>query len=322
MKKYINLLLILEAIICILMCVFGGGKVTFVNTLLTFPFKPIAVGLRKLSFLGGVGNIFSWLLFLLICSIPLIILIAKLIRKRFVLEDILLVVISLIVALALYHMININLMASQMIVPIVENDALYCVLGAIVYSIIAGYLVIKVIRKFAKANKEEVKRYFNNVLFVANVFIVLGSFGISLNELIIKLDNYVNSNFGIYESLMTTKVFLIMDYAMDVIINLLLIGIIILVQDLISKINIDNITDEVVKRAKLIFSCCIGTIIIHTILSIMYNALQFIFIKKLYFVNGVVSIPIMIIFIVLVIMLFTQFILEAKKIKEENDMFI
>ena len=186
MKKYINLLLILEAIICILMCVFGGGKVTFVNTLLTFPFKPIAVGLRKLSFLGGVGNIFSWLLFLLICSIPLIILIAKLIRKRFVLEDILLVVISLIVALALYHMININLMASQMIVPIVENDALYCVLGAIVYSIIAGYLVIKVIRKFAKANKEEVKRYFNNVFIFCLIFQYDDFFCGKTNELFIK----------------------------------------------------------------------------------------------------------------------------------------
>lgn len=322
MKKYINLLLIVEAIICILVCVLGGGDLNFASKLLEFLFKPLAIGLRKLSFLGSIANIFAWVIFILVCSIPIIILIVKIIKKKFAVEDSLLIVISLIMAPALYYMININTMVSQMIIPMEENESLYCILGAMIYSVIAGYVLIKVVRKFAKANKNQLKGYFNNVLFVVNAILVLASFGIYLNELVKKLDTYPDNILGMYENLTITKAFLIMEYAMDVIIYLIVIGIIILVQGLIEKIDLDSISEEVVKRAKLISKFCVGTIVIHGILNILYNGLQFVFIKKLFAVKGVVSVPIVIVLVMLIIMLFTQFILDAKSIKEENDMFI
>ena len=83
MKKYINLLLIVEAIICILVCVLGGGDLNFTSELLAFPFKAMAIGLRELSFLGGIANIFAWVIFILVCSIPIIILIVKIIKNSY-----------------------------------------------------------------------------------------------------------------------------------------------------------------------------------------------------------------------------------------------
>jgi glucan phosphoethanolaminetransferase (alkaline phosphatase superfamily) len=182
MKKYINLLLIVEAIICILVCVLGGRDLNFTSELLAFPFKAMAIGLRELSFLGGIANIFAWVIFTLVCSVPIIILVARIIKKRFAVEDSLLAVISLIMTLSLYQMININTMISEIIVPIEDLGVMYCVLGAMAYSIIAAYVIIKIVRKFAKANKEKLKIYFNNVLFMVNVIVILASLGFSLNE--------------------------------------------------------------------------------------------------------------------------------------------
>lgn len=322
MKKYINLLLIVEAIICILVCVLGGRDLNFTSELLAFPFKAMAIGLRELSFLGGIANIFAWVIFTLVCSVPIIILVVRIIKKRFAVEDSLLAVIGLIMTLSLYQMININTMISEIIVPIEDLGVMYCVLGAIAYSIIAAYVIIKIVRKFVKANKEKLKIYFNNVLFMVNVIVILASLGFSLNELLIKLSAWPVGMPEISESITITKVFLIMEYAIEVIINLMVVGIIILVQGLIDKINIDNISDEIVKRAKLISNCCIVTIVIHGVLNILYNGLQYVFIKKLFEVKGVVSVPIVLVLAMLIIMLFTQFILDAKSIKEENDMFI
>ena len=73
----------------------------FASKLLEFLFKPLAIGLRNLSFLGGIANIFAWAIFILVCSIPIIIIIVKIIKKKFVVEDSLLIVISLIMAPAL-----------------------------------------------------------------------------------------------------------------------------------------------------------------------------------------------------------------------------
>ena len=79
-----------------------------------------------------------------------------------------------------------NTMISEMVVPVEDLEITYCVLGAMVYSVIAAYVIIKIVRKFAKANKEQLKNYFNNVLLVVNMTIVLVSFGFSLNELLNK----------------------------------------------------------------------------------------------------------------------------------------
>lgn len=321
MKKKINYLLIVEAVICILICIFGGKSLDFSLKLLAFPFETIAIGLRNLSFLGGIGNIFAWILFIVICGVPIIILMIKFVKKKFVIEDILLLVIGLIMLAAIYYMININTLASEMVIP-VGVEGLPGVLGGVIYSVIAGYLIIKVVRRFAKADSEQLKRYFNNVLFGVNVVIIAVCFGISLNELLLKLDVYVNNNYGINENLMITKFFIVMEYVKDVIISMLVVGIVLLVQGLIEKLNIDNISDEVIKRAQVISKCCVWTIVIHTILSILYNVLQLIFIKKIYVVSSIVSIPVVIILFMLVIMIFTQLILKTKSIKEENDMFI
>ena len=322
MKKYINLLLIVEAIICALVCVLGGRDLNFTSELLAFPFKPVAIGLRELSFVGSIANVFAWVIFILVCSLPVLVLVVRIIKKKFAVEDSLLVVISLIMTPALYHMININTMISEMIVSVEDFRVTYCILGAMIYSVIAAYVIMKIVRKFAKANKKQLKSYFNNVLFIVNVIVILVSLGFSLNELLIKLPAGSVGMTEISENITITKVFMIMEYAMDVVINIMIVGIIILVQGLVEKIDLDSISDEVVKRAKVISKCCVGTIVIHGILNILYNGLQLVFVKKLLEIKGVVSVPIVMVLVMLIIMLFTQFILDAKSIKEENDMFI
>ena len=321
MKNKKNLLLIVEALICIVLCVFGSDSFSLTRGLLSFPFKQIALGLRELSLLSGVGNIIAWALFTLICAIPVIIAIIKCVKKSFALEDIMLIVLSVVLAPALYYMINSGYIVNDMVIN-PESEHLMWILGPIIYAPIIGYVIIKIVRCFVKAEKQDLKRYLNYMLYVVNIMLIIGVFGISLEELIDKLGSLDEIDYMVGGNVTYTKMLVIMKYANDVILNLMLIGIVILVQGLVDKININNITDEIVSRAKLVSKCCVWTLIIYVILNVCYNILQFVFIKELYTINGVINIPITIVLAMLVIMLIFQFILEAKSIKDENDMFI
>ena len=130
-----------------------------------------------------------------------------------------------------------------MIVSVEDFRVTYCILGAMIYSVIAAYVIMKIVRKFAKANKKQLKSYFNNVLFIVNVIVILASIGFSLNELLIKLPDGPVGMTEISENITITKVFMIMEYAMDVVINIMIVGIIILVQGLVEKIDLDSISD-------------------------------------------------------------------------------
>lgn len=320
-KNKKNLLLIVEAFICIGLCIFGGSNFNLTNELLSFPFKQISLTLRRLSMLNGVGNVFSWILFILICSTPIIVGLIKWVRKSFVIEEILLIVISIVLTPAIYYMINSESIVSDMVIN-PSREQLTWILAAIIYSVVVSYVLIKIVRCFIKAEKQDLKKYLNHMLFIINVILIIGIFGISLEQLVNKLASYKDMNYVLKEDITVTYTLMIMNYVIDVVFNLMVIGIIILVQGFIDKINIENITDDVVNRVKLVSKCCVVTIIIYAILTICYNILQLVYIKELFAVNGVVSFPFGIVVAMLVIMLLIQLVLDAKYIKEENDMFI
>lgn len=320
MKKYINLILVFEVIACILLCAFSDTLNVEIS-ILAFPFKQIGNVLRALSIVGAFGNIAAWILYLVICMCPLALLAIKVIKRRFKLEDILLGVLSGVLFPIIYFLINSKSYLADMVIP-VEVDSLAFVWGAMIYSVIVGYVVIKAIRKFKAAGKEKLKGYLSVLLFATNVVLVYTIFGRGLSEVIEKWNQLQLMEYNVDVDVLTTKVFLIFKYAIDVILNVMVIGIIVIVQNGIGAIDIDNLTDSTVKRVRGISKLCFITIVCHIVLYLIYNMLQFAFMKQLYSIEGVVSVPLMMIIVMMIFMVIVEYMIDIKRIKDENDMFI
>lgn len=322
MKKIlINIFLLVEAAACILHCVLRGTSSNLLYDVFSFPFKQIAWLLGKMSLSGAIGNVIAWCLYGGICLVPIIIFILKLVKRKFRAEDSLLIVLSGTLFAVLYYMINIVEFVNLMVLPI-ETDMSVAILGAVAYSVLLGYIIIRVVRGFRRAETSRLKSYFNTILFVVNIILVYSIFGTGFNELLIKLDNLVATNVGYESELTITKAFIIGEYAVDTVLNLMIVGIIILVQSLIENLDMDKLTDDVARKAGMISKLCMLTIIVHVIIQMAYNILQIAFIGELHVINGVVSVPMMLVVVMMLIMVLAQFILDAKRVKEENDMFV
>ena len=64
MKKRLYIgILILEAIICVVLCVLGNVSGEDIADIMAFPFAPIGDGLRVLSLSGSIGNIIAIILY-------------------------------------------------------------------------------------------------------------------------------------------------------------------------------------------------------------------------------------------------------------------
>ncbi|MBR2045670.1 MAG: hypothetical protein IJ958_06000, partial [Agathobacter sp.] len=106
--------------------------------ILNFPLEQIGWGLRQLSLSGGVGNVVAILLFLFVGVLPcgVFLLLKKKGKALFI--DWMLVGLSVVLLLVLYYMINPGLLP----VSIIGSKML---LGSAFYSVLIGYLVLRVI---------------------------------------------------------------------------------------------------------------------------------------------------------------------------------
>jgi len=320
MKKLISVyILVVEAVLLILLCALGGVS-NITHDVWSFPFKQVAAGLRLLSLSGNVGNIVSWCLYTAFCLIPLVILIVRCMRKTFRVEDIILAFLSGILFVLMYYMINPLEISGPMLV--VDKDFAKFILSITIYSAILAYLVSKLVRILITADSKKIKRIISILFFAINAFMIYLVFGGGLNNLLEELTNLEEGNTAIGQTLIYTKVFLCIEYAMDVFINLMVIVIIIMAQDFIDKLNTCNISDSVVKSAKNISLVCSITLILEVVFLVLFNFMQVVFMKELYVVHAVLNIPVALIIAMLIFMAVSRFIIDAKAIKDENDMFI
>lgn len=321
MKKWLNIFLLAEALLCILICIVGEVSSNVLGDIVSVPFEQLGGVLRILSLSGALGNIVAWCLYIGICTTPIIIGIIKLIKRRFKMEDGLLFVLGGVLYVVMYYTIN----TSEFRGPegiLMDKEISVAVLGAAAYSVIIGYIMLVAVRKVRSSNTCSLRTYLNVILLVVNVILVYATFGSGLRGVLDSLANLVETNVGFEQELLTSKIFVWIGYMIDVVINVMLIGTIIAIQQFIEKFDMDNISEMTVARAGKISKFCAVTVVINVLLHITYNVLQIILVSELHVIKSTVSIPIIMVVAMLVFMVMAQFILDAKKIKDENDMFI
>ena len=332
--KVFIIILFLEAFICIGFTLFNvTTSATAFMTISTFPFAQIAGFLRALSLSGMVGNLFATIIFILVGIIPLIFLSVILYKKKFRIEDTLLILTSTLLFATVYLMINPSYLSDMFILKNLEGYG-QTMLGTTIYSVIIGYFVLKFMRIISKSETSMLLKYSKILLFTISVVLVYVIFGSQFNSLITNINAVKNQNTDSSilslipnmtvenTSVSFTNIFIIIFYILNQIPTLLDIIIVFMTINLIDELSFDRYSDNVITAANKLAFICKAAIITSMLTSIIVNITGMIFSKYLLKLDFSTTIPIISIVLVLIVLLSAKFFAESKKIKQDNDLFV
>lgn len=320
-RKTFYIILLCEATLCILLYLAREALPQVFSTLIAFPFEQIGILLRMLSLSGAPGNAISIVLYLAICLIPAFVLFFIRKKRGLYSEDTLLAILSAVLFVVIYLMINPGLLSTR----IGGFDALSigkALLGGIAYSILIGYILLRILRQIYAADTYRLQKYLVVLLYIINILLVYVVFGGQFGILLDSFDTLRAGNTGNEQNLGMSYIFLVLKYLVNVLPYVLVILVIFHGQDLLSELSIDRYSETTVAAAEKLSGKCGLALIITVISNIGFNLLQLVFFKKLLVVKGSVQIPLLSITFVLAAFLLAQYIRENKQLKDDNDMFI
>ena len=320
-RKLFYILLACEAALCIIFCFVKLSWPTLFSSIMAFPFEQIAHVLRILSLSSPTGNVIAFLIYFIISLIPLMLLLIFSKKRKLKPEDILLIVLTGILFSTLYYMINPGTLTTMM-GNALSASILKAFLGVIIYSVIAGYILLRILRTFSNSDKHSLYKYLKILLIILNVIFVFVIFGTLFNNMISSFNSFTVSNTAPEQSLWLNYVFISLNYIISALPYIFNVFIVFKVMDLLAELNEDNYSDKSSALADNLSRWCIKTLSITVVSNIIFNTLQLILIKKLLVIESMVQIPIFSIVFVLATLLMAKYINENRKLKSDNDLFI
>jgi hypothetical protein len=320
-RKVFIVFLVCEAVLCMLLYFVRETLPRVFTTLMAFPFEQIALGLRTLSLSGDTGNIIAIVLYSALCLIPVAVLLLSGRKRNLHPEDILLVILSAVLFAVVYLMIN-----PGMISPYLGSTDRHrvgkAILGSMVYSVLLGYVILRVLRFFSDADIGRLQKYLSALLSVLNVLFIYLAFGACLGSLMDSLDGLRAGNTGNEQHLGMSYIFLVLQYMVNALPYILNVLVVFASLNLLKELSTDRYCEAAVTAARKLSHLCKTVLAITVVSNISYNLLQLVFIKRLLMVNSSVQIPLLSIAFVLAALLLAQYIKENKQLKDDNDMFI
>ena len=333
--KVLISLLLFEALICLGMTLFNvTSSGSALMTLSTFPFAQIGSMLRQLSLSGMSGNVYAIIIFILIGIIPLIFLSINLFKKRFEIEDSMLVAISVLIFVTIYYMINPTSLGNLFIL---DGMAQYgeMMLGITVYSILVGYFVFRFIRIISSSETSVLLKYAKIFFFIISIVLVYTIFGSQVNNLVSDINSVTsgNTSSGIMPSILNentlnnnsvlfTNIFLVLFYIINQIPVLLDILIVFITINLIDELMIDRYSDGVIIAANKLASMCKISLVASVLTCMFVNIIQLIFSRYLLKLNVTTFIPLISIALVLIVLLLAKYFAQSNKLKHDIDLFV
>lgn len=307
-----------EAILCMMLYLAREALPQVFTTVMAFPLEQIGILLRILSLSGKLGNAISIVLYAALCLIPAFVLFLLRKKRKLFAEDALLAVLSLVLFAVIYLMINPGLLGEYLGNSLGQK----ALLGGIAYSVLTGYILMRILRLFFAADTGRLQKYLMVLLYIINIFIVLLVFGAQFNNLLDSFEQLRAGNKGNEHRLGMSYIFLVLKYLVDALPNALIIPVFFSGQNLINELSVDRYSDQAVACAEKLSRMCGLALIISVLSNVGLNLLQLVFINKLSVTNSSVQIPVFSIVFVLATLLLAQYIKENKRLKDDNDMFI
>ena len=314
-------LLVIEAVACVLLSLVKTSFSGFYSAAMAFPFEQIGLGLRVLSLSGKPGNAAAIVLYFAISLLPFAALLVLSKRRKLNAEDGLLGLLGAVMFAVLYLMINPG------IIPTVIGGAAVqsigkAVLGSMVYSVLCGYIILRILRIFSAGGTEKLERYMMVMLGLLNVLFVYLVFGACFGNLLDSIASVKAGNIGNEHLLGVTYSFLVLQYTVNALPYVLNVFVVFAALRLLDEMQADRYSAETVAATERMSRLC-AVVLVATVLSNTgFNLLQLLFGKSLMVLSSSVQIPLLSIIFVLAALLLTRFVAENKRLKDDNDMFI
>lgn len=296
----------------------------FVSTMIglfSFPFLQIGNLLRNLSLSGPWGNGFAWFTYLILSLTPLFILYVLSKKRPLAKEDGILLLLVPVLLLVFYQMIN----PSQLFSPIPGQPGVElgrALAGGSVYSLLTTYGVLRIVRRFLEADKEQLLLYgklFLRILSLAFVFLVFGPLFLDFLQSVVQLRE---GNTGVESGLTLSYFFLFLEYLVQALPYLLCIPILLSAWTFLSQILESSGSRDIVARAQVLSKRCAAVLIVITLSHSGWFLLQYLTASKLHVLRGVIQLPLLAVAFLLALLLLSQFFQENVRLKEDNDLFI
>lgn len=320
-RKAFILFLGFEAALCILLSLFQETLPKAFISVMAFPFEQTALGLRALSLSGSTGNTIAILLYVAICLGPAIVLYLLSKMRSLYPEDWLLIVLSVVLFPVIYLMINPGMLHDPLL-WVAGPDPGKALLGNIIWSVIVGYILLRILRHLSAADTARLHRYMAALLYGLSILFVYLAFGSGFRDLLNSIESLRASNTGNEHTLGISCAFLVLQYIINTLPYVLDILVVFAGLRLLTQLQADRYSEASVGAAHNLSRLCGRALVVIVVSNTGFNLLQFIFMKNLRVVNSVVQIPILSIAFLLAALLLSQYIRENKQLKDDNDMFI
>lgn len=290
--------------------------------ILTFPLEQIGWCLRQLSLSGVVGNVFAIIIYLFIGVIPCgVFFILK--KKGVVCKvDYMLLLLSVLLLVVLYYMINPGLLAVSML------GSGKVLLAGTFYSVVVGYLVLRVITKKENADLDSLQKALRLVLILVMILFAWAVFAegaVNLPAAMQKVQagNSVSSDFFFdAPDLTMTYVFLVLQSVVNALPNALsAIGVFFCIKALDELLK-NSYSEKAVVLVKQTAVFCKRSLMIVVVTGMVFNLAQMWFSSQLHQMNIFVSIPVFAILFMLTIHVMARYIEENHRLQEDNSLFI
>jgi len=320
-RKVFMLILGIEAVLCIALNLMNANLSAGLAAAMAFPFEQTGLLLRMLSLSGFIGNLAAIVIYIVICLIPAAILFAIKKRRRLFIEDGILFLLSIVLLVVLYFMINPGYI-STCFGNVMEPGIGKAILGGTVYSLIFSYLILRILRLFFESGTERLQKYMSIMLCLLNVLFVYMLFGSGFGTLLSSIASLKSHNAGNEHLLGMTYVFLALQYLVDALPYVLDVIVVFAALDLLNKLSTNRYSHESVESAGRLSHLCRLALMATVFASAAFNLIQLLFARMLMVINYSVHIPLLSIIFVLAVLLLARYIEENKKLKDYNDMFI
>ena len=286
----------------------GGGMLRA----LALPFVAVGWVLRTLSLSGAIGNAVSIILYGLICLIPL----AVWWRGKRRAEDWLLVLLSGVLVLVLYYMVNPNL----------RNGLLQEQVGDLIYSFpvwatLATWGVLKLLYSGKWVLEQNIYRALRIFLLLCASSILISAFGSGTANLIYQMRYYATAVSYPYQPEITV-IFLLLDYLAEIAENGLCALVLLKGVKLVYKLEEDPFGTACVNAANDVREWCRRALTISCLISLALNLWLLLVSDMLMNVSMELRFPVFGLAVSFAMLAVTKLLVRGKELKDETDLFI
>lgn len=319
--KNLCLIFSAEAVVCAVVASLSLSGGDLVAGIMAFPFEQIGNLLRALSLSGTVGNIAAVIVYCALCLAPAVYLAVRVKKRAARAEDGLLALLSVLLFVSLYMMINPADIARHFgageLAPF--NKVM---LGATLYSTAVGYVLLRVLRVFAKSGADSMLRHLKLLLCLVCAVLVYAISGAGTVRLINAFAQLEAGNTGAGNELSLSYAFIVLQFIVDYLPYALNIVIVFSGMGLIEALTQGQYGDNVVPSAKRTARLCRIAVVVIMLSQIAVNALQLALGSLVRASHYSLSIPLLPTVFVLAAMLLAHYFEQSRALKDDSDMII